>query len=132
MANNVDKRKPGRPTGTKNKMRTPEEKEALIQEWQQSGLGMGAFAQKKDVDLSRFRKWIRLYEIEGFEGLIISKRPGNKIAALHTSKNLSELERLRLELIKKEIEIERLKKGYKVEGSGQAKEFINLKGKSSK
>ena len=58
--------------------------------------------------------------------------PGNHFAALHVSKNLSELERLRLMVAKLEIENERLKKGYWVEGVGANKEYVTGKGKTTK
>lgn len=58
--------------------------------------------------------WVKKYLEEGEEGL--SGKSGNKFAALTTSKNLTEVERLRLLVAKQEIEIARLKKGYFVEG----------------
>ena len=36
----------------------------------------------------------------------------------------SEVEKLKKELLKKEIEIERLKKGYQVKGGGETKEYV--------
>ena len=48
--------------------------------------------------------------IGGAAGLEPKKWPGNKFAALHRSKDLSELERLRLLVAKQEVEIARLKK----------------------
>ena len=36
----------------------------------------------------------------------------------------SEVEKLKRELLKKEIEIERLKKGYQVKGGGDQKEYV--------
>ena len=56
----------------------------------------------------------------------------NDHAALHVSKNLSELERLRLMVAKLEIENERLKKGYWVEGVGANKVFVTEPDKSTK
>ena len=64
------------------------------------------------------------YISSGKAGLEPKKRPGNKFAALHRSKNLSELERLRLLVAKQEIEIARLKKGYWVEGAGVNREYV--------
>ena len=60
------------------------------------------------------------------------RHPGNPFAALHVSKNLSELERLRLMVAKLEIENERLKKGYWVEGVGANKAFVTGPDKSTK
>jgi elongation factor G len=57
---------------------------------------------------------------------------GNPYAALHTSKSLSEVERLRLIVAKQEVEIARLKKGYWVEGAGANKEYVTGSGKTTK
>ena len=65
-------------------------------------------------------------------GCIIGKGKGNPYAALHTKKNLSELERLELENLKLRIENERLKKGYMVKGVGANKEFVTFKDKNTK
>ena len=59
-------------------------------------------------------------------------KPGNKYAALWTSKSLTEEERLRLIIQKQEIEIERLKKGYLTKGVGVNKEFVTIQDVSSK
>ena len=74
--------------------------------------------------------WIKKYLEEGESGL--ESRTGNPYAALHTSKSLSEVERLRLLVAKQEIEIARLKKGYWVEGAGANKEYVTGKGKTTK
>ena len=76
--------------------------------------------------------WVKAYIAEGEVGIQPKIRPGNKFAALHVSKNLSEIERLRLMVAKLEIENERLKKGYWVEGVGANKVFITESGKSMK
>ena len=62
--------------------------------------------------------WIQRYAIEGEDGLRPKPRKGNPYSALHTSKSLTELEELRLRVVKQDIEIARLKKGYWVEGEG--------------
>ena len=69
---------------------------------------------------------------EGENGFIHKGHPGNPFAALHISKNLSEIERLRLTVAKLEVENERLKKGYLVKGVGVAKEFVIGREKSTK
>ena len=55
-------------------------------------------------------EWVKRYLQDGEEAL--EPRNGNPYAALHRSKNLSEVERLRLLVAKQEVEIARLKKGY--------------------
>ena len=62
----------------------------------------------------------------------LEPRNGNPYAALHRSKNLSEVERLRLLVAKQEVEIARLKKGYWVEGVGADREYVTGRGKTTK
>ena len=66
--------------------------------------------------------WVKKYLEEGEDAL--EPHNGNPYAALHTSKSLSEVERLRLIVAKQEVEIARLKKGYWVEGAGVNKEYV--------
>ena len=75
-------------------------------------------------------EWVRRYLQDGDEAL--EPRNGNPYAALHRSKNLSEVERLRLLVAKQEVEIARLKKGYWVEGVGVNKEYVTGSGKTTK
>lgn len=53
--------------------------------------------------------WVKRYLEDGEEAL--EPKNGNPYAALHTSKSLSEVDRLRLIIARQEIEIARLKKG---------------------
>ena len=57
---------------------------------------------------------------------------GNPYAALHKSKSLTEVERLRLLVAKQEVEIARLKKGYWVEGAGANREYVTGSGRTTK
>ena len=52
--------------------------------------------------------WVKRYLDEGEDAL--EPKNGNPYAALHRSKSLSEVERLRLAVAKQEVEIARLKK----------------------
>lgn len=74
--------------------------------------------------------WVKRYLEEGEEAL--EPRNGNPYAALHTSKSLSEVERLRLIVAKQEVEIARLKKGYWVEGVGASKEYVTGSDKTTR
>ena len=125
----------GHPKGTKNVMRSPEEKEQLVLEWQTTNIGMQTFAVSKGLAPRPFMKWVHAYEEQGIDGLKSKTGKcgsGNPYAALHNKKNLTEVERLRLELAKKEVECERLKKGYLVKGVGQRKEYVIISRKNSK
>lgn len=77
-------------------------------------------------------RWVREYQENGEEGLKPKLRKGNPYAALHTSKSLTEVEQLRLLVAKQEVEIERLKKGYWVEGAGASKEYVTGNGRIMK
>ena len=125
----------GHPKGTKNVMRSPEEKEQLVLEWQTTNIGMQTFAVSKGLAPRPFMRWVHAYEEQGIDGLKSKTGKcgsGNPYAALHTKKELTEVERLRLELAKKEVECERLKKGYSVKGVGRRKEYVIINKKNSK
>ena len=75
-------------------------------------------------------EWVKRYLQDGEDAL--EPRNGNPYAALHRSKKLSEIERLRLLVAKQEVEIARLKKGYWVEGVGANKEYVTGSGNTTK
>ena len=82
------------------------------------------------VGASLISSWVKRYLQDGEEAL--EPHNGNPYAALHRSKNLSEVERLRLLVAKQEVEIARLKKGYWVEGVGADREYVTGNGKTTK
>ena len=55
-----------------------------------------------------------------------------KNIGLHFRKPKNKLEELEIEIMKKDIEIARLKKGYEVKGVGQEKEFVTTFSKNIK
>ena len=122
----------GRPKGGKNNKYSYEDKWRIVQRYFHEGYGIESLAQEENIPTSTLRGWIIKYLNHGEEGLIASKPKGNQFAALHTSKSLSEEDRLRLIIAKQEIEIERLKKGYQVKGVGAEKVFVTSKGRNSK
>ena len=74
--------------------------------------------------------WVKKYLEDGEEAL--EPHNGNPYAALHKSKSLTEVERLRLLVAKQEVEIARLKKGYWVEGAGANREYVTGSGRTTK
>ena len=125
----------GRPKGTKNTMRSPEEKEQIVLKCINENMPYAKIGKEISVSKSVVRKWVLVYQKSGLEGLKSKTGrcgSGNPYAALHVKKNLTEVERLRLELAKKEVECERLKKGYSVKGVGQRKEYVIISKKNSK
>ena len=113
----------GRPIGTKNIMRTPEEKEKLVLEYLDSKAGYRKFEESNDIYPSTFAKWIKLYRERGIEGL---KSKTGKNGTGKGNFKRTEIEQLKEELLKKEIELMRLKKGYVVKGVGAKKEYASI------
>ena len=112
----------GRPSGTKNIMRTPEEKEKIVKRYLK---GESAISLTKEFDLSdkQIYRWIEKYKQFGIDGFKSNtgKHPSQ---GLHLRKPKNKIEELELEILKKDIEIARLKKGYIVKGVGAEKEYI--------
>ena len=113
----------GRPIGTKNIMRTPEEKEKLVLEYLDSKVGYRKFAESNDIYPSTCAKWIKLYRERGIEGL---KSKTGKNGTGKGNFKRTEIEQLKEALLKKEIELMRLKKGYVVKGVGAKKEYASI------
>ena len=122
----------GRPKGTKSIMRTPEEKIQIINDYY-SGTGIMEIERKYNLSDSSFYKWKNEYEEKGIDGLK-SKTGKTKHPnfGLHLRKPKNKIEELELELMKKDIEIARLKKGYMVKGVGAEKEFVTIFDKNIK
>lgn len=114
----------GRPLGGKNRKWTPEEKEAIVLEYLNGKAGYESVARGHDVAESLLRSWIRKYRENGIDSLKSKTGKNPKPGVGHYDRHPSEVEKLKKELLKKEIEIERLKKGYLVKGGGAQKEFV--------
>jgi len=117
----------GRPKGGKNRDWTKEEKLRIVKRYLDEGIGQGTLAKEENISRGMIYSWIQKYLNEGEIGLINKKKTGNHFSAIHTSKSLSEEERLKLIIAKQEVEIERLKKGYLVKGVGANKEIVITK-----
>ena len=125
----------GRPKGTKNNMRSLSEKEQIVLRCINENIPFRKIGRELGIADTTISKWVRAYEKDGIDGLKSKTGKcgsGNPYAALHANKNLTEVERLRLELAKKEVECERLKKGYSVKGVGRRKEYVTINKKNSK
>jgi len=102
----------GRPKGGTNRRFSKEDKHKILLDYLEKGLTQKEVIGKYSISQSLFRKWVNRFKESGVEGLENKKPPGNAYAALYTSKNLSEVAKLKLENLKLKIENERLKKGY--------------------
>ena len=118
--------------GQKKRVWTPEQKLEIIQKHLEDHISLRTLEKKYNAERSMISHWVKAYIADGEAGIQPKVRPGNKYAALHVSKNLSELERLQLMVAKLEVENERLKKGYWVEGVGVSKVFVTRPDKSTK
>ena len=120
----------GSKKGVPHRRWSKEEKLKIVKAHLEEHKSAREIREEYSVSESLVSAWVKKYLEEGPEAL--EARNGNPYAALHTSKSLSEVERLRLLVAKQEIEIARLKKGYWVEGAGVNKEYVTGKGKTMK
>ena len=118
--------------GQTKRVWTPEQKSEIVHKHLDDHISVRTLEREYTADRSMICRWVKEYIAEGEAAFIPKGHPGNPFAALHVSKNLSELERLRLMVAKLEIENERLKKGYWVEGVGANKVFVTGLDKSTK
>jgi transposase-like protein len=121
----------GRNKGEKNIMRTPEEKEKIIDDYFNSGKGAMEFERESGVSRKSLWKWIKIYSSKGIYGLrSMTGKITENIGRPKKAKTREE--KLERENAKLKIEIERLKKGYYVKGVGQRKEYVSINNKSIK
>ena len=122
----------GRPSGTKNNMRTPEEKEKIVLE-KLNGASDRSIRNKYKISGDTIWEWTTKYLKYGIDGL---KSKTGKCAKKGISGRPKKVETREEELEKEnaklKIEIERLKKGYYVKGVGQRKEYVSINNKSIK
>lgn len=105
----------GRPKGGTNRYHSKEFKLEVIRRVF-NGEASGFVASELGLSPGMVRNWIKTYKESGMS-VFEKRKPGNPYAGLHTSKSLSEVERLRLELAKAEVELAKLKKIYEMERS---------------
>ena len=110
--------------GQKKRVWTPEQKSEIVHKHLDEHISVRTLEREYAADRSMICRWVKEYITEGESAFTPKGHSGNPFAALHVSKNLSELERLRLMVAKLEIENERLKKGYWVEGVGANREYV--------
>lgn len=118
--------------GQSKRIWTAEKKAEIVYKHLNEHISVRTLEKEYHADRSMICKWVKKYIAEGERSFVHKGHPGNPFAALHVSKNLSEIERLRLMVAKLEVENERLKKGYLVKGVGVAKEFVTGREKSLK
>lgn len=120
----------GSKKGIPHRKWSKEEKLEIVQIHLEKHIPIREIEQRYGVSNSLVSTWVKKYLEEGEKALEPHK--GNPYAALHRSKSLSEIERLRLIVAKQEVEIARLKKGYYVEGVGANKVYVTCSEKTMK
>ena len=116
--------------GTPHRKWTKEEKLKIIHLHLDGHISIREIEKEYGIEHSLVSHWVKIYLEDGENAL--EPHNGNPYAALHSSKSLSEVERLRLMVAKLEVENARLKKGYWVEGVGANKEYVTGKGTTTK
>lgn len=115
-------------------MRTPEEKEKIIKRFL-NGESAIKLAREIGTDRTKIYVWAKKYEKDGIKGLKSQTGKASKYhknMGLYLRKPKNKVEELEIELMKKDIEIARLKKGYTVKGVGQEKEYVTTFDKNIK
>ena len=120
----------GSKKGIPHRRYNKEEKLKYVQMHLREHMSIMEIEREHGIQHSLISKWVKKYLEEGEEAL--EPHNGNPYAALHTSKSLSEVERLRLLVAKQEVEIAQLKKGYWVEGVGANRQYVTGSGKTTK
>lgn len=119
--------------GGKNRKWSAEERLKYVLMCEENHIPTSTVAKTENIPYGTLNGWLRRYRRGGESALNPEKlHPGNKYAAIRSSKSLTELERLKLLVEKLQVENERLKKGYVVKGVGANKEFVTLKDLNSK
>lgn len=118
--------KMGRPKGGTNNSHSKEEKLALVLR-NLEGETLRALERESGIYHAQIHKWTKQYLDGGEEALENKRKPGNPLAKYVNKKNLTPMEqleykvaRLERDLLKKNAEIERLKKSVELE-RGDAK-----------
>ena len=95
--------------GTPHRKWTKEEKLKIIHLHLDGHISIREIEKEYGIEHRLVSHWVKIYLEDGEDAL--EPHNGNPYAALHSSKSLSEVERLRLMVAKLEVENARLKKG---------------------
>ena len=96
----------------KNNMKKPEEKEIIVKRYF-CGESVAKLASEYEIGVRQIYHWINKYQENGIEGLKSNTGKCSKShehMGLHFRKPKNKLEELEIEIMKKDIEIARLKK----------------------
>ena len=116
--------------GTPHRRYSKEEKLRIVKMHLDEHKSLLQIERETGIGNSTVSRWVKTYIEDGED--VLEPHNGNPYAALHRSKSLSEVDRLRLIVAKQEVEIARLKKGYRVEGAGANKVYVTGSEKTTK
>lgn len=92
-------------------------------------VGFHTICKRYNISKSSISKWYCAYKEYGIDGLkfnIGKSSKHHKNMGIYFKKTKSRIEKLELEILKKYIEISRLKRDYMVKGVGVEKEFFTI------
>ncbi len=123
----------GRPIGTKNRKFSEKDKERILLEHYNNRIPWKELCRQYELSSSLIYAWNIKYKTKGIDGLKTnSGKHKNNHGGPYLKKPKNKIEELELELMRKDIEIARLKKGYIVKGVGAEKEFVTTFDKNIK
>ena len=104
----------GHPKGKKNRYYSKDEKLRVVKAVL-SGKGSEEVGKEIGIGDRLIRKWVTLYLDQGENALENKRKSGNPLCRHMNKKDMSEIEQLRYELARAELELAKLKKAYEDE-----------------
>jgi len=120
----------GRQKGNKNRIHSVEYKLKVLKRVLDDFESISYVAKDEKLSTGSVHNWIKKYRNGGVDELAADRR--GRVSRFSAKKNLTREEELEYENILLKIEVERLKKGYQVEGGGKNKEFVSSSNKNLK
>ena len=110
--------------GQKFKQWSAEEKYKIIEPVLNMEKSTHDITRETGLNNGMINTWIKKYKVDGMNGLISKKKPGNPMCKYSNKKNLTKKEQLEYENMKLRIENEMLKKGFLMKEAGTYVKFM--------
>ena len=104
----------GHPIGKANRYYSKDEKARYVNEVL-GGRSSKEVGCEAGINSRLIRKWVTLYLDHGEKALENKRKPGNPLCRYSNKKDMSEIDQLRYELAKAELELAKLKKACEME-----------------
>lgn len=104
----------GHPVGKKNRYYSKEDKLRIVKKVL-AGKSSKEVGRETGVGHRLIRRWVTVFLEQGEAALENKRRPGNPLCRYMNKKDMSEVEQLRYELARAELELAKLKKAYEIE-----------------